>query len=213
MQAPIKEIREQYLNENDIQILIENIGQNEKEKLGYNKNFSADYSGVTRTYKFDYDSFDSERFYNQIFPRVLVIARFQGMHRGHKIVLEEAKRLSPNITIGLRNDEGDALNLDGNIDFLKNMGYHVIKTPDLNESKFTWEKFVQEYDIVVQGNPDVITKFQEAIDHHKVQLHYVPRVGHISATKIRQAIKEGRDEFALRYITTEVYQFLKEELR
>jgi nicotinamide mononucleotide adenylyltransferase len=212
MQAPIKEIRDQYLTDKDIQVVIENSGRNFRDEKGYNDNFSADYSDADLTYTFNYDSFDAEDFYDKVFKKVLVIARFQGMHRGHKIVLEEAKRLSPDITIGLRVDEGDLLDLDGNIKLLESLGYQVIKTPNIDEPNKNWEDFVEEFDVVVQGNPVVIEKFQEAVDTEKVKLHYVPRIGHISATKIRQAIKEGRDDFALKYVTPEVFKFLKDEL-
>jgi energy-coupling factor transporter ATP-binding protein EcfA2 len=209
MQAPIKEIREQYLDARDIQVVIENNGENPRDEAGYNRNFKADYSDADLTYTFDYDSFDPNDFYASVFRKVLVIARFQGMHRGHKIVLEEAKRLSPNITIGLRNDAGDPLDLEKNMDLLRSMGYQVIKTPNIDEPNDNWIEFVDQFDTVVQGNPVVIEKF---VPGAKVGLHYVPRVGHISATKIRQAIKDGDDEFALKYVSPDVYKFLKDEL-
>jgi energy-coupling factor transporter ATP-binding protein EcfA2 len=209
MQAPIKEIREQYLDARDIQVVIENNGENPRDEAGYNRNFKADYSDANLTYTFDYDSFDPNDFYASVFRKVLVIARFQGMHRGHKIVLEEAKRLSPNITIGLRNDAGDLLDLEKNMDLLRSMGYQVIKTPNIDEPNDNWIEFVDQFDTVVQGNPVVIEKF---VPGAKVGLHYVPRVGHISATKIRQAIKDGDDEFALKYVSPDVYKFLKDEL-
>jgi nicotinamide mononucleotide adenylyltransferase len=209
MQAPIKEIREQYLNDKDIQVVIENNGDNPRDEKGYNVNFKADYSNADLTYRFNYNSFDPNDFYDMVFRKVLVIARFQGMHRGHKIVLEEAKRLSPNVTIGLRNDEGDLLDLEKNMNLLRSMGYKVIKTPNIDEPNAKWIEFVDQYDTVVQGNPVVIEKF---VPGAKVGLHYVPRVGHISATKIRQAIKDGDDEFALKYVSPEVYKFLKDEL-
>ncbi len=209
MQAPIKEIREQYLDSRDIQVVIENNGENPRDEAGYNRNFKADYSGVDLTFEFDYNSFNPWDFYNMAFRKVLVIARFQGMHRGHKIVLEEAKRLSPNITIGLRVDEGDLLDLDKNIKLLEDMGYHVVHTPDIDEPNEKWIDFVEKYDTVVQGNPDIIKKF---VPGSKITLHYVPRIGYISATRIRQAIKDGDDEFALKYVSPEVFKFLKDEL-
>ena len=211
MQAPIKEIREQYLDDRDIQVLIHNSGPNPKDDMGYNKNFQADYSDVDLEVEFT--EFNPEEFYNKIFKKVLVIARFQGMHRGHKIVLEEAKRLSPDITIALRVDEGDQLDLEKNIKLLKNMGYKVIKSPNIDEDNSIWENFVEQYDIVVQGNPVVIEKFQKSIDEKKVKLHFIPRIGHISATKIRNAIREGDIEFARSYLANEdVLEFLKDEI-
>ena len=135
------------------------------------------------------------------------------MHRGHKIVLEEAKRLSPNITIGLRVDEGDLLDLDKNIALLEGMGYRVVQSPNIDEDNMVWEEFVNQYDVVVQGNPVVIEKFQRSVDCNNVKLHYIPRVGHISATKIRNAIKNGDEEFAQKYLANEeVFKFLKDEL-
>ena len=68
MQAPIKEIREQYLNENDIQVLVTNSGPNHKEDLGYNKNFSADYSDID--FEVEFTTFDIESFYDRIFKKV-----------------------------------------------------------------------------------------------------------------------------------------------
>jgi len=242
MQAPIKEIRKQYLKEEDIEILITNNGPNPKDEMGYNKNFSADYSGVKDTIELtDYvvtcpvtQEFliDAPSIYEKIIPRVLVVSRFQGFHRGHELVMEVAKRLSPDITIGLRTDPGDLFELDKNMELLRNMGYNVVKSPEITDSSFKWEQFVKDYDIVVQGNPEVIRKFQgkdsEGIDKflinttpsspcdiifdNGVHLKYVPRVGHISATKIREAIKEGRDDYARSYVPEEVFNFLKDEL-
>ena len=211
MQAPIKEIREEYLKEDDIQVVITNSGPNPKDEKGYNKNFSADYSDIDLEYEFT--EFSPEDFYNKAFKKVLVIARFQGFHRGHKLVMEVAKRLSPDITIALRADEGDMLDLDSNINLLQEMGYNVIKSPDIEEDDTVWEEFVSNFDIVVQGNPVVIKKFQKAVDDKRIQLKFVPRVGHISATKIREAVKNGDDEFARKYVADEkVLNFLKEEI-
>jgi len=211
MQAPIKEIRDQYLTKDDIEVLITNNGPNPKDELGYNKNFSADYSGID--YKIEFTEFDENNFWNLIFEKVLVIARFQGMHRGHKIVLESAKRLSPDVTIGLRVDEGDILDLTSNIKLLQDMGYSVIKTPDITEDNKVWENFVEKYDVVVQGNPVVIEKFQGSINRGDVTLFHVPRIGHISATKIRKAIVDGNDEYASKYVNKEVLAFLKDEIK
>jgi nicotinamide mononucleotide adenylyltransferase len=210
MQAPIKEIRDQYLNENDIEVVINNSGPNPKDDLGYNKNFNADYSGAN--YHIEFMDFDENEFWNLIFKKVLVIARFQGMHRGHKIVLESAKRISPNITIGLRVDKGDILDLAGNIKLLQDMGFNVIETPNIDDDNSIWEEFVEKYDTVVQGNPMVISKFQKSIDTLRVKLLHIPRIGHISATKIRNAIKQGDDDFARQYVNKEVLEFLKEEI-
>jgi energy-coupling factor transporter ATP-binding protein EcfA2 len=211
MQAPIKEIREEYLKDEDIQVVIINSGPNPKDDKGYNKNFEADYSDTDIEYEFT--EFSPEDFYNKVFKKVLVIARFQGMHRGHRLVMEVAKRLSPDVTIALRADDGDMLDLDSNINLLQDMGYNVIKSPDIDEDDKIWEEFVSEYNTVVQGNPVVIKKFQKAIDDNKVKLHFVPRVGHISATKIREAIKEGNDEFARKYVADKkVLDFLKSEI-
>jgi len=217
MQAPIKEIRDEYLSEDDIEIVLNNTGHNPKEELGYNKNFSADYSGVDYTIDFNYEDFikddtEIQKIIDLIFPKVLVIARFQGMHRGHKIILETAKRLSPNITIGLRADEGDLLDLDKNILLLEGMGYNVVKTPDIDEPEKHWEDFVLNYDIIVQGNPVVIKKFQKCIDSKKIRLKFVPRIGHVSATKIRAAIARGDEKYAKQYVNQEVVNFLKESI-
>jgi len=214
MQAPIKEIREQYLTEDDIQVVITNNGSNPKDATGYNKNFRADYSGTDYEYEFIYDEFDPADFYRKIFPKVLVIARFQGFHRGHKLVMEVAKRLSPNVTIALRVDDGDVLDLSKNMNLLMDLGYNVTNSPDIDDPNMVWEGFVSDYDIVVQGNPVVIEKFQGAVDNNKVRLKFVPRIGHISATKIREAIANGDEEFALKYVgDPSVVAFLKEEIQ
>ena len=213
MQSPIKEIREEYLTEKDIQIVITNNGPNPKEVAGYNKNFQADYSGIDMEYEFIYDEFDPADLYSKIFPKVLVIARFQGFHRGHKLVMEVAKRLSPNVTIALRVDNGDVLDLSKNMELLSDLGYKVTNSPDIDDPNMVWEGFVSDYDIVVQGNPMVIEKFQNAVDSKNIRLEFVPRIGHISATKIREAIKNGDDEFALKYVgDPKVVDFLKEEI-
>ena len=211
MQAPIKEIREKYLDDRDVQVVVTNSGHNPRDDMGYNKNFQADYTDTD--YEVELTTFNYKEFYDRIFKKVLVIARFQGMHRGHKIVLEEAKRLSPNVTIALRVDEGDKLDLEKNIKLLRDMGYNVIQSPDIDEDSSVWEKFVEDYDIVVQGNPVVIEKFQKSVDRKSVELKFIPRIGHISATKIRNAIKEGDIEFAQKYLANEdVLNFLKDEL-
>ena len=181
MQAPIKEIRDIYLNEHDIEVLIINEGKNPKDEMGYNKNFQADYSGVKYTQILQ--NFKPEIFYS-IFPKVLVPARFQGFHKGHKVVLEEAKRLSPNITIGLRVDNEDIINLNENINLLESKGYKTIKTPNINEN---WVNFANEYDIYVQGNPTVIKKFIDS----KCELYFVPRYGDVSGTSIRKNLKDN----------------------
>ena len=182
MQAPILEIREQYLNDFDIQILVENIGDNPKDQKGYNKNFNPDYSNVK--HKIILQDFTVESFYNKFFPKVLVPARFQGFHKGHKVVLEEAKRISPNVTVGLRVDEGDVIDLEENIELLKSYGYKVIKTPDINED---WTDFANQYDWYVQGNPMVIEKFKDS----RCKLYHVPRYGNVSGTSIRANLENA----------------------
>ena len=182
MQAPIKEIREQYLTEFDRQYLVNNDGPNPKDDKGYNKNFNPDYSGINGS--IDFVGFKAEELYNTFFPKVLVPARFQGFHKGHKVVLEEAKRISPNITVGLRVDEGDIINLDKNIKLLESRGYKTIKTPSIDED---WTDFANEYEYYVQGNPMVIEKFMNS----KCKLIYVPRYGDVSGTKIRENLEEN----------------------
>lgn len=176
MQAPIKDIRNQYLNEYDIQILVKNIGDNPKDDMGYNKNFNPDYSDVKNFQVLQY--FNERDFYEKFFPKVLVPARFQGFHKGHKVVLEEAKRISPNITVAMRVDDGDIINLDENIKLLESKGYNVIKTPNIDED---WTEFINKYDIYVQGNLVVIEKFKDS----SCKLHFVPRYGDVSGTSIR----------------------------
>ena len=202
MQAPIKEIRNKYLNEWDKVILVENKGENPKEFL--NKNFNPDYSDVTE--KIILQEFTPEYFAKKFFPKVLVPARFQGFHKGHKIVLEEAKRLSPDITIALRQDPGDPIPKEKNIKFLKELleqrDYHckIIESPDLNDEE-GWLKLSEEYDILVQGNPMVYEKF----DLSKIKHYFVPRYGDISATKIRNNLYEM--DYA---IDKEVKEFMNE---
>jgi len=184
MQAPIKEIRDQYLTKNDKEILVVNNGVNPKDDLGYNSNFNPDYTGVSETIILQ--DFHPHDFYNQIFPKVLVPARFQGFHKGHKVVLEEAKRISPNITIGLRADDGDIIDLEKNMDLLRSYGYKVIKTPNIDES---WIEFANNYDYYVQGNPMVIEKFNGS----KCKLFHVPRYGDVSGTNIRNYVSNNED--------------------
>jgi len=240
MQAPIKEIRNMYLTEGDITVEVTNSGWNPKNEAGYNKHFSADYSDRDFVIDLqDYINYNSEEIqvnaellWNAIIPKVLVISRFQGFHTGHQLIMETAKRISPNITIALRNDPGDLLDLEKNIELLKSKGYKVIKSPGIIANDIVWENFVKRFDIVVQGNPDVIKKFDgrsgkeinkflsnttpsgpcDLIFDNGVHLKYVPRIGNISATKIREAIKNGDLNFAKNYVSNEVLEFLKEEL-
>lgn len=179
MQAPFKRIRDKYLNENDIQILVENIGENPKDRMGFNTHFKPNYNGVTE--KIILQDFTEEYFAKRFFPKVLVPARFQGFHKGHKVVLEEAKRISPDVTIGLRVDDEDIIDLDKNIKLLKDKGYKVIKTPGIKDD---WTNFANQFNIYVQGNPMVIQKFTKS----KCKLHRVPRYGDVSGTAIREAI-------------------------
>ena len=209
-QLPIKEIRDQYLNKNDIIVEIINSGDNPKDELGYNDNFKPDYSDVQLSQELQ--SFDVKEFYNRVFPKVCIIARFQGKHLGHEIILQEAKRLSPNIVLALRADPEDLINLDKNIDLFKQEGYKLMTTPQLYDTNQEWCSFVDKFDIIVQGNPVVIEKFQESIDTDRVQLNFVPRVGHISATEIREAVIRKDFKFAERYVGKEVLDLLKNEL-
>ncbi len=188
MQAPIKEIREEYLNEHDVQIIVENLGDNPKDKLGYNKNFDPDYSGINFVQTLQ--SFNEKEFYDLVFPKVLVPARFQTMHSGHKVIFEEAKRLSPNVTVGLRVDTGDIIPLEENIRILSKYqsiyNFKIVKSPNIDED---WTDFANKFDIYVQGNPAVIEKF----NHTKCVHFYVPRYGNVSATDIRKSINEGKE--------------------
>jgi len=184
MQAPIKEIREKYLNKFDKQILIINNGKNPKDEKGYNKNFSPDYSGIDSEYILQ--DFNQKDFYDKFFPKVLVPARFQGFHKGHKVVLEEAKRISPNVTVGLRVDEGDVIDLYENVKLLNSKGYKTVTTPKITED---WTSFANRYDFYVQGNPMVIEKFKKS----KCELIFVPRYGDVSGTSIRNNLKENKN--------------------
>lgn len=201
MQAPIREIREQYLNEHDVQIIIENHGKNIKDDKGYNSNFTPDYSNVTL--KQVLQEFTVESFYNKVFPKVLVPARFQGSHSGHKVIFEEAKRLSPNITVGLRIDAGDIIDLDENIKLFESRGYKVIKTPGIDDD---WTDFANEYDIYVQGNPMVIEKFKDS----KCKLYHVPRYDNHSGTQIRKDVAAGKD--VSHYIDDDVKELLERSI-
>ncbi len=182
MQAPIKEIRDQYLTKYDVQVVIENHGDNPKDDKGFNKNFNPDYTGVVLSQSLQ--NFTEDEFYHKVFRRVLVPARFQGFHKGHKVIFEEAKRISPNITVGLRVDEGDIIDLDKNIALLESRGYKVIKTPAIDED---WTAFGDDYDVYVQGNPVVIEKFKDSF----CELFHVPRYGDVSGTDIRKTVAEG----------------------
>jgi len=184
MQAPLKEIRDLYKQEHDMEVLIQNLGDNPKDDKGYNKDFNPDYTCIDMTYTLQ--TFSEEDFYSKVFKKVLVPARFQGFHKGHKVVLEIAKRISPNITIGLRVDNEDIIDLDKNINLLESRGYNVIKTPEIDED---WTSFANLFDIYVQGNPMVIERFSES----KCKLEFVPRFGDVSGTDIRKSISEDKD--------------------
>lgn len=201
MQAPIAEIRHQYLNRGDIQILVENFGENPKDDKGYNKNFSPDYDNVY--HKQSLQEFNEDIFYDTFFPKVLVPARFQGFHKGHKVVLEEAKRLSPNITIGMRVDGDDIIDLNKNIALLESRGYKTVKTPNIDED---WTDFANQFDTYVQGNPVVIKKFKDST----CKLHFVPRYGDVSGTDIRNAVRTDAD--VSNNVDEDVAKLVKESL-
>jgi len=182
MQLPIKKIREKYLRVEDIEIIVENIGKNPKDEMGYNKNFTPDYDNIVN--KQILQKFTPEIFYKKFFKKVLVPARFQGFHKGHKVVLEEAKRISPNVTIALRVDKEDIINLDKNIALLESKGYIVVKSPNINED---WTDFANKYDVYVQGNPMVIERFKNS----SIKLHHIPRYGNVSGTGIRENLQNS----------------------
>ena len=184
MQAPFREIRDMYLDTLDVQIIMNNDGENSKDDAGFNKNFNPDYSDVK--YNLTLQDFNEEDFFNTYFKKILVPARFQGFHKGHKVVLEEAKRISPNITIGLRVDGEDIIDLDKNIALLESKGYKTIKTPNIEDD---WTEFANGYDGYVQGNPVVIEKFKDS----DCRLFHVPRYGDVSGTNIRNSVKDGED--------------------
>jgi cytidyltransferase-like protein len=133
----------------------------------------------------------------------LVPARFQGFHKGHKVVLEEAKRISPNVTVGLRVDDGDIIDLNRNMELLRTKGYKVVPTPDIDED---WTNWANDYDIYVQGNPTVIKKFKNS----KCKLHYIPRYGNVSGTDIRNMVKENKDP--LHNIDRDVLNLIKKSI-
>jgi len=202
MQAPFKNIRNMYLNSMDIQIELTNSGENPKDDKGYNKNFNPDYSDVLIT--MDLQNFTPEKFYDLIFPKILVPARFQGFHKGHKVVLEEAKRISPNITIGLRVDGEDIIDLDKNIKLLESKGYKTVKTPNIEED---WTEFANNYDGYVQGNPMVIKKFENS----NCKLYHVPRYGDVSGTNIRNDVKNGSE--VLNNVDEDVKKLIEETIK
>jgi len=212
-QLPLKEIRDEYLEKNDILVEINNSGPNPKDEKGYNKHFVADYRDAN--YKIEFVNRDIFKIYDKIFPKILVIARFQGMHKGHKIVMESAKRLSPCITLALRVDDGDKIDLEENIKLAQKIFPYVniIKSPDIIDSNKIWGDFVSDFDVVVQGNPIVIEKFQDAINDEKIRLEFIPRIGKVSATKIREAIQRGDEDFVkLNIADPKVLDLLKKEI-
>ena len=64
MQAPIKEIRDEYLSAGDVEVLVVNNGYNPKDDKGYNDDFNPDYSGVVVIQELK--SFKEEDFYTLI---------------------------------------------------------------------------------------------------------------------------------------------------
>jgi len=201
MQAPIAEIRNEYLQAEDIQILVTNSGDNPKDQKGYNKNFSPDYNNVH--YTVELTKFNVESFYDEFFPKVLVIARFMGFHSGHRVVLEEAKRISPNITVALRVDKDDIIPLEDNIKLLESYGYKVIKSPNLEDD---WTEFGNGFDIFVQGNPVIIDKMKNSTCEN----FFIPRYGSVSGTSIREDIKNNKD--VSNKIDAKTYELVKENI-
>jgi len=64
MQAPIKRIRDEYLSDGDVEVLVTNNGNNPKDDMGYNNNFNPDYSGVVDEQILQ--DFKVEDFYNTL---------------------------------------------------------------------------------------------------------------------------------------------------
>lgn len=182
MQLPYQEVVDRYLDTDvDKVIKLTNVGENKKSHIPQPNNAQwADYP----QYDFNYETFDIEHFANQHIPKVLVPARFQVFHKGHDIVIATARRLSPDVTICLRADEGNQIDLEFTLDAVEKItGHKVIESPGINDD---WTDFANQYDCYVQGNPMVIAKFEKSDCKH---IH-VPRYGDISTTKIRANIHE-----------------------
>ena len=67
MQAPIKEIRDEYLSDGDTEVLVINNGRNPKDDKGYNSKFNPDYSGVVMSQILQ--DFKEEDFYANLFKQ------------------------------------------------------------------------------------------------------------------------------------------------
>jgi glycerol-3-phosphate cytidylyltransferase-like family protein len=178
MQAPTKEFRDKYFPDFTV-VKLNNSNNTKVIENEIKPNY--DWSGVNYTFDFQNIKDNIDYFIDIIIPKVCVIGRFQPLHKGHTIPIDKAFALSPYVDIAIRKEETDTYTLDEVKENITKMyrPQNVIFTPPLDDADWS---FIEEYDIIVQGNPVVIDKIKPYLK----ELEFVPRIGSVSGTYIRK---------------------------
>lgn len=182
VQAPNKTVRDTYFKDCKI---IRLTNSNNTKIIKNEIKPTYDYSDIKTVYDYQDIKLNIYSFIKEIFPKVLIIGRFQPHHKGHDLVFQQAIKESPYIDVGIRKENGDIFTEEeGKNNILKKYpGINkVFITPRLNENN--WD-FIKNYDIIVQGNPEVINRIKPFI---KGKLVFVPWISNISGTKIRSEL-------------------------
>jgi len=180
MQVPTKELREKYFHDF---LIIKLTNSNNTKKIKNEIKIQTDWSDVPYTYEYTQFKENPDVLDSIFYPKILVIGRFQPLHKGHHIPIEYGFNLSPNVTVAVRKEDGDLFELDEvkNSLLTKYPFSHIIFTPPIAETDWS---FVENYDGIVQGNPEVIKKIKPYND----EIYFIERIGDISGTAIRNRL-------------------------
>ena len=146
----------------------------------------------------------------EAFPKVVVIGRFQPLHKGHEIIFDLAFSYSPIVDVYIRREKTDFFPLEVVKEMIETLYpevNNIIETPPIeydNGENFIEnikQNFLKEkYKYLIQGNPDVlkylykrfkpkgfdVKSLQEKYNIDLPEVIFVPRYSNISGTKIRE---------------------------
>lgn len=187
MQSPTPELRKKYFSD-FIKVRLTNL--NNTKKIANEIKPTYDYS-TEIDYTFEYTDIKDNihKLINVIFPKVLIIGRFQPLHKGHDIIFKTANKLSPYIDVSIRKESNDIFELSDVEQKIRNTYpfiNNIIKNKCLHEENWV---YVNNYDYVVQGNNEVIDVIKPYLKNKETSLVYVERISNISGTQLRKMIQ------------------------